>query len=90
MKIRNTVRFVSSKLRTPTGRGLCMLGVAAAVAVAGATDSMAILPTEADTAVTEVATFVTDIKAAAWPIAASVTVGLAGIGLFKKFVGRAA
>jgi hypothetical protein len=49
----------------------------------------AVLPAEATTALTEVATFGTDMISAAWPIVALITVGLVGIGLFKKFVSKA-
>ena len=49
----------------------------------------AALPAEVDTAITAVMTFATDMISAAWPIVATITVGLVGITLFKKFVSRA-
>lgn len=83
MKIRNMCKRFGSK----TGVALAAVS---AVSLSFACSAMALLPTEASDAVTEVSTFVTDIKAAVWPIAAAVTVGLIGIGLFKKFTSRAA
>lgn len=44
----------------------------------------AALPADAQAAIDAVSTFVTDILAAVWPIAATLTVGFVGIKLFKK------
>lgn len=71
-------------------RFLLAAGAVSAGTLALGTNAHAILPVEASDAVTAVSTFVTDIKAAVWPIAAAVTVGLIGIGLFKKFTSKAA
>lgn len=49
----------------------------------------AALPADAQAAIDSVATFVTDILAAVWPIATALTVGFVGIKLFKKGANKA-
>jgi len=62
---------------------------AATIATASVQNAHAVLPTEAATAITDVNTFITDIIAGVWPLAAAVAVGALGFKLFKKFTGKA-
>lgn len=62
--------------------------LAIALLVTAGTASAA-LPADAQTAIDSVATFVTDILAAVWPIATALTVGFVGIKLFKKGANKA-
>lgn len=63
--------------------------VAGSVAMLVAGSASAALPTDAQTAIDSVATFVTDILAAVWPIATALTIGFVGIKLFKKGANKA-
>ncbi|WP_076588738.1 major coat protein [Vibrio ostreicida] len=49
----------------------------------------AALPADAQAAMDSVSTFATDILAATWPIAITLTVGFIGIKLFKKGASKA-
>lgn len=65
----------------------------AATAAAGSAlisaNASAALPAEATAALTVVTDFATDMIAGVWPIVGLVVGALAGIGLFKKFIGKA-
>ncbi|KOO14412.1 hypothetical protein AKJ18_13500 [Vibrio xuii] len=57
--------------------------------LATAGTASAALPADAQAAIDSISTFVTDILAAAWPIAATITGGFIGIKLFKKGANKA-
>lgn len=63
--------------------------LAVASVALSATAANAALPPEAEAAFTALSTNVTDILAAVWPIAVSLTVGFVGIKLFKKGANKA-
>ena len=71
-------------------RALKKLVLAGGMVAASASAALAVLPTEAATAFTAVNGMVTDYLAAAWPIVTLFTVGLIGIGLFKKVAKKSA
>jgi len=56
----------------------------------GAASAYAALPTEVSEAFTAVQTDAASMGTLAWPIATGITLTIVGIGLFKKFVGKAA
>ncbi len=70
-------------------KNITLKSLVGAALLVGATSAHAELPVDAGAAVDAVSAFASDILAAAWGIAATITVGFVGIKLFKKGVNKA-